>query len=279
MLVSNTPEYCTSWECTNLLTGRALNPYDRRRTAGGSSGGEVFPTTFIHRFRARGHMLSVLARNRQIEYGPFFSCHIQGALNGCGATPFGIGSDVGGSIRVPALFNGIFGHKPTARVLSIKGHFPMSSDESFADFLVVGPMCRYAKDLPLLVQVMAGPNATQLRLNDPLSTKDIKVSEAAQRAVIERLCKRNSCAPQSIDILQSDRRLFVGRHSGAAGNIAIDADRLAALPAKWRRREGVPVRHIPRHHRMVHGQDVHHDRCAADHPIPNRSAKVSQCRR
>lgn len=51
----------------------------------------------------------------------------------------------------------------------------MSSDDIFADILVVGPMCRYAKDLPLLLQIMAGPNAPQLRLNDPLNTKDIKV--------------------------------------------------------------------------------------------------------
>lgn len=53
----------------------------------------------------------------------------------------------------------------------------MSSDDIFSDLLVVGPMCRYAKDLPLLLQIMAGPNAPRLRLNDPLNTKDIKVSE------------------------------------------------------------------------------------------------------
>lgn len=41
LLVSNTPEYCTSWESSNFITGRSLNPYDRRRTCGGSSGGEV----------------------------------------------------------------------------------------------------------------------------------------------------------------------------------------------------------------------------------------------
>lgn len=77
LLVSNTPEYCLSWESYNHVTGRTLNPYDSRRTAGGSSGGE-------------------------------------GALIGAGASLFGVGSDVAGSIRVPSLFNGIFGHKPTA---------------------------------------------------------------------------------------------------------------------------------------------------------------------
>lgn len=97
-------------------------------------------------------------------------------MNGCGATPFGIGSDVAGSIRVPALFNGIFGHKPTAHALSIEGHFPTSSDPFLAEVLTVGPMCRYARDLPLLLQIMAGANASKLRLNEPLSTRDIKVS-------------------------------------------------------------------------------------------------------
>lgn len=41
LLVSNTPEFCTSWESSNLVTGRSLNPYDTRHSSGGSSGGEV----------------------------------------------------------------------------------------------------------------------------------------------------------------------------------------------------------------------------------------------
>lgn len=65
----------------NHISGRSLNPYDSSKTPGGSSGGE-------------------------------------GALLGAGASVIGIGSDIAGSIRVPALFNGIFGHKPTA------GKFP-----------------------------------------------------------------------------------------------------------------------------------------------------------
>lgn len=44
LLVSNTPEYCTSWESSNKVNGRSLNPYDTRRSAGGSSGGEVIST-------------------------------------------------------------------------------------------------------------------------------------------------------------------------------------------------------------------------------------------
>lgn len=80
-----------------------------------------------------------------------------------------------GSIRIPALFNGIFGHKPTGTVMSIEGHFPKSNDPRFNQFLVLGPMCRYAKDLPTLVHIMAGKNAAKLRLDEPLHTKDINV--------------------------------------------------------------------------------------------------------
>lgn len=88
---------------------------------------------------------------------------------------FGIGSDVAGSIRIPALFNGIFGHKPTGGAVSVNGHFPNSIDPDFGKYLVTGPMCRYAKDLPTILHIMAGENAPKLRLDEQLYTKDIKV--------------------------------------------------------------------------------------------------------
>jgi fatty acid amide hydrolase 2 len=139
LLVSSTPEYCLSWECSNLVHGRTLNPYDSTRTSGGSSGGE-------------------------------------GALNGAGATPFGLGSDVAGSIRVPSLFNGIFGHKPTASMVSLEGHFPSSTDKNFNSYLTIGPMCRYAKDLPMLTRLMVDEKFLEkLRLDQPLHTRDIKI--------------------------------------------------------------------------------------------------------
>lgn len=50
LLVSNTPEFCTSWESTNLLTGRTKNPYDTRHSSGGSSGGEVSCLFIFRRF-------------------------------------------------------------------------------------------------------------------------------------------------------------------------------------------------------------------------------------
>lgn len=93
---------------------------------------------------------------------------------GAGASLFGPGSDFGGSIRVPSLFTGIFGHKPTAGVVSLKGHFPNSNDKNFQTYLVVGPMARYAKDLMPLLHIMTDKNP-KLRLEEPFHTKDIKV--------------------------------------------------------------------------------------------------------
>lgn len=131
LLVSNTPEYCYSWESFNLVTGRTLNPYDQRRTCGGSSGGE-------------------------------------GALLGAGASLIGIGSDLAGSIRIPSLNNGVFGHKPTSGFVPSDGHMPYVDAEEMKDLLVIGPMARYAKDLPLLFDVMSEGRAqrSQVPLRD-----------------------------------------------------------------------------------------------------------------
>lgn len=76
LAVTNVPEVCMWWESSNTIYGRVSNPYDTRRTAGGSSGGE-------------GALISA-----------------------CGSV-IGLASDIGGSIRMPSFFNGVFGFKPT----------------------------------------------------------------------------------------------------------------------------------------------------------------------
>lgn len=140
LLVSATPEYCISWECQSRVHGTTHNPYNLGRTSGGSSGGE-------------------------------------GALLGAGASVFGLGSDIAGSIRVPGMFNGIFGHKPTAGIISIEGHFPNANgDEEYQKFLTIGPMCRFARDLPTLTWLLADEKFhSQLRLDQPILTRDIKI--------------------------------------------------------------------------------------------------------
>jgi Asp-tRNA(Asn)/Glu-tRNA(Gln) amidotransferase A subunit family amidase len=116
--VTNTPELLMAWETDNLLYGRTNNPWDLTRTAGGSSGGEA-------------------------------------AAIAAGLSAGGVGSDGGGSIRVPAHFCGICGLKPTPGRIPSTGHFP-KSDGPFALIGVVGPMARTIEDVRTLFEVMAG---------------------------------------------------------------------------------------------------------------------------
>ncbi len=118
--VTNTPELLMAWETDNLLYGRTNNPWDLSCTAGGSSGGEA-----------------------------------AAIASGCSAA--GVGSDGGGSIRVPAHFSGICGLKPTPGRIPATGHFPMSAGP-FALTGVVGPMTRTVGDLKVMFEVMQGPD-------------------------------------------------------------------------------------------------------------------------
>ena len=114
------PEFLMAWETDSALYGRTNSPWDVARTPGGSSGGEA---------------------------AAIASC--------CSAG--GIGSDGGGSIRVPAHFSGICGLKPTPGRIPATGHFPASVGP-FALLGVVGPMARTTADLALLFEVIAGPD-------------------------------------------------------------------------------------------------------------------------
>jgi Asp-tRNA(Asn)/Glu-tRNA(Gln) amidotransferase A subunit family amidase len=118
--VTNTPELLMAWETDNLLYGRTNSPWDLERTPGGSSGGEA-------------------------------------AAIASGMSAGGVGSDGGGSIRVPAHFSGICGLKPTPGRIPATGHFPASGGP-FALIGVVGPMARTVADLKALFEVMQGPD-------------------------------------------------------------------------------------------------------------------------
>lgn len=127
--VSNAPEGGLWYETDNPVYGRTHNPWDLHRTPGGSSGGE-------------------------------------GALIASGASVFGIGSDTGGSIRIPAGFCGIAGHKPTGGVLPNTGHYPPAPPGP--PMMVCGPMARDATDLWPLMQILAGPDGV-----DPQCTRTL----------------------------------------------------------------------------------------------------------
>ncbi len=134
MGVTNTSELCMWFESSNKVWGRTNNPYDDKRTAGGSSGGE-------------------------------------GAIVGAGASPIGLGSDVGGSIRMPAFFNGVFGHKPTGGIVPSTGNHPPARND-VERFVTCGPLVRRAEDLMPVLRIIAGPDGIEERcisttLGDP----------------------------------------------------------------------------------------------------------------
>lgn len=107
--LGNTCGYLVWIESNNPLYGRVSCAYDRTRTAGGSTGGD-------------------------------------GCIVGSGGAPIALGSDLGGSIRIPAFFNGVFGHLPSPGLVPLTGHFPMPDGE-LRHRLSPGPLARRAADL------------------------------------------------------------------------------------------------------------------------------------
>ncbi|XP_023721734.1 fatty-acid amide hydrolase 2 [Cryptotermes secundus] len=138
LLVTSTPELCMMIETYNKIIGTTNNPYDLRRTPSGSSGGEA-------------------------------------ALLASAGSVIGLGSDIGGSLRIPAAFTGIFAHKPTPGVVSHSGHNPTSTDENWGRFFTIGPMSRYAEDLAAMLKVLAHENADKLQLDEKVDIRTIKV--------------------------------------------------------------------------------------------------------
>jgi len=107
------------YESTNNVYGTTNNPYDLRRMVGGSSGGE-------------------------------------GSLIAAAGAPVGLGSDIGGSIRMPAFFNGIWGLKPTGGVIPNEGQYPIAANEGLR-YMTTGPLCRYVDDVWPMFTVLADP--------------------------------------------------------------------------------------------------------------------------
>ncbi|XP_013068648.2 fatty-acid amide hydrolase 2-like [Biomphalaria glabrata] len=135
---TNISEVCMWFESSNYVYGTTNNAYDVRRMVGGSSGGE-------------------------------------GCIISTGASVFGVGSDIGGSIRMPCFFNGIFGHKPTGGIVENRGQYPIASEKA-KDLLSTGPMCRYASDLIPMLKVMAGPEkVANLKLDVKVEISKLRV--------------------------------------------------------------------------------------------------------
>jgi len=120
---TNVPLGLGDWQSYNDVYGTTNNPYHLARTPGGSSGGSA-------------------------------------AALAAGYGPLSIGSDIGGSLRVPAFHCGVYAHKPTFALVANRGHLPPALPPlpPNRDLAVIGPMARSAADLSLLLDVMAGPD-------------------------------------------------------------------------------------------------------------------------
>lgn len=120
---TNVPVGLADWQSYNDIYGTTNNPFDLGRTPGGSSGGSS-------------------------------------AALAAGYGPLSLGSDIGGSLRVPAFHCGVYAHKPTFALVPSRGHTPppLPPLPFDRDLSVIGPMARSAADLSLLLDVIAGPD-------------------------------------------------------------------------------------------------------------------------
>jgi len=121
---SNVPVLLGDWQSYNPIYGQTNNPWDTGRSPGGSSGGSA-------------------------------------AALAAGLTGLEAGSDIGGSIRVPASFCGVYGLKPTWGAVPLRGHSALPGLVTPADISAVGPLGRSAGDLRLALSIMAGPDGLQ----------------------------------------------------------------------------------------------------------------------
>lgn len=119
---TNVPTGLGDWQCDNELFGRTVNPHDVSRTAGGSSGGAA-------------------------------------AALALGLSALELGSDMGGSLRVPAAFCGVYSHKPTWGLIPQEGMAPGGQRGDGPPLAVVGPMATTPDDLAIALSVLAGPDA------------------------------------------------------------------------------------------------------------------------
>jgi amidase len=120
---TNVPTFLADWQSNNPIYGRTNNPWDLTKTPGGSTGGA--------------------------------------AAVAAGMVPLEFGSDLGGSIRVPAAFCGIYGHKPSFGIVPMRGFRPPPApDGNGIPISVLGPLARSPDDLELALSVLAGPEAS-----------------------------------------------------------------------------------------------------------------------
>lgn len=137
---TNVPLHLADFQSFNAVYGTTRNPHDLTRTPGGSSGGSA-------------------------------------AAVAAGLTALEFGSDIGGSIRNPAAYCGVYGHKPSWGLVPKRGHQPVAAPSAEMDLSCIGPLARSAEDLALALKVTMGPDALTaagMRLVLPAAPKTLR---------------------------------------------------------------------------------------------------------
>lgn len=218
---SNVPLNLADFQSYNAVYGTTHNPWDTTRSPGGSSGGSA---------------AMVAAGLSALEYG----------------------SDIGGSIRNPAAYCGVYGHKSTWCIVPKRGHTLAPRPGAEADLSVIGPLARSAGDLALAMKLTVGPDELNARgmhyrlPPPPKSVKGLRVAvwldqpdiapvddgvkqhiEAAARALARAGAKVDFKARPAFDPLQAHRVYMMLLHSNLAAR-RTDFDELLASRAKLR---------------------------------------------
>ncbi len=195
---TNLPELSLAYESNNLIYGRTNNPYDLSRTPGGSSGGES-------------------------------------AIIAAGGSPFGLGTDGFGSIRIPSHFCGIAGLKPTSGRIPFTGLLPSAFGAS-ARLRHVGPMARYVEDLALTLPILSGVDwrdaaTVPMPLDDPrnVELKSLRVAFYTDNGIMTPTHETIGTVRAAVHAL-ADAGTFVeeARPAGIEQSYAIFRDLFAA---------------------------------------------------
>ena len=203
---TNVPLALADFQSYNDVYGTTNNPYDHTRGPGGSSGGSA-------------------------------------AALAAGLTGFEIGSDIGGSIRNPAHYCGVFGHKPTWNLLWMYGHSGPGDIRGMPDLSVIGPLARSAGDLDVATRIMAGPDdiaarGYRLELPEPRPVDGMRVAvwhdeaacpvsaEVADR--VERVAETLASLGATIDA--SARPAFSAEDSHQTYQTLLQAEMAARTP-------------------------------------------------
>jgi amidase len=180
---TNLPDLLFSFESDNFVFGRTNNPYDLARTSGGSSGGEA------------------------------------ALIAACGS-PWGLGSDAAGSVRIPAAFCGIASLKPTSGGLPREGHFPPAGGWIEA-LWQIGPMARWVEDLRLMMEIFGIERRPAIKPRIAFYTEGAdaevaRVVRAAAAALASHTASVTEDRPQCLDMAYDLEMKLIGPDGGDA---------------------------------------------------------------